>query len=75
MSLHATCLSFLVAVDVASSLLFNWIAQYMYEGDAPLAERRAAALAPGVKDLRAPDSYPIEISPALESLLVALRPS
>ena len=29
----------------ASSLLFNWIAQYMYEGDAPLAERRAAALA------------------------------
>jgi ATP-dependent Lhr-like helicase len=30
---------------MASSLLFNWIAQYMYEGDAPLAERRAAALA------------------------------
>ncbi len=29
---------------MASSLLFNWIAQYMYEGDAPLAERRAAAL-------------------------------
>ncbi|MEO5901277.1 MAG: DEAD/DEAH box helicase, partial [Ilumatobacteraceae bacterium] len=29
----------------ASSLLFNWIAAYMYEGDAPLAERRAAALA------------------------------
>ncbi|HEY3484099.1 MAG TPA: DEAD/DEAH box helicase, partial [Ilumatobacteraceae bacterium] len=41
----------LVAVDtakaspMASSLLFNWIAAYMYEGDAPLAERRAAALA------------------------------
>ncbi|MEY2959246.1 MAG: hypothetical protein RLZZ01_1814 [Actinomycetota bacterium] len=40
----------LVSVDtpsaspMASSLLFNWIAQYMYEGDAPLAERRAAAL-------------------------------
>ena len=40
-----------VAVDtakaspMASSLLFNWIAAYMYEGDAPLAERRAAALA------------------------------
>ncbi len=39
-----------VAVDtdtaspMASSLLFGWIAQYMYEGDAPLAERRAAAL-------------------------------
>jgi ATP-dependent helicase Lhr and Lhr-like helicase len=33
-----------VGVPMASSLLFNWIAQYMYEGDAPLAERRAAAL-------------------------------
>jgi ATP-dependent Lhr-like helicase len=30
---------------MAQSLLFNWIAAYMYEGDAPLAERRAAALA------------------------------
>ena len=41
----------LVTVDTpkaspfAQSLLFNWIATYMYEGDAPLAERRAAALA------------------------------
>ena len=41
----------MVAVDtaqaspMASSLLFGWIAVYMYEGDAPLAERRAAALA------------------------------
>ncbi|MCP5026995.1 MAG: DEAD/DEAH box helicase [Actinomycetia bacterium] len=41
----------IVTVDTASaspmaqSLLFGWIAQYMYEGDAPLAERRAAALA------------------------------
>ncbi len=40
-----------VAVDtphaspMAQSLLFSWIAVYMYEGDAPLAERRAAALA------------------------------
>jgi ATP-dependent Lhr-like helicase len=40
----------LVAVDTeraspfARSLLFRWIAVYMYEGDAPLAERRAAAL-------------------------------
>ena len=33
------------ASPMASSLLFSWIAQYMYEGDAPLAERRAAALA------------------------------
>jgi ATP-dependent Lhr-like helicase len=40
----------LVAVDTdraspfAQSLLFRWIAVYMYEGDAPPAERRAAAL-------------------------------
>jgi ATP-dependent Lhr-like helicase len=40
----------LVTVDTeraspfAQSLLFRWIAVYMYEGDAPLAERRAAAL-------------------------------
>ena len=40
-----------VAVDTpqaspfAQSLLFSWIAVYMYEGDAPLAERRATALA------------------------------
>jgi ATP-dependent helicase Lhr and Lhr-like helicase len=29
---------------VASSLLFEYIAQYMYDGDSPLAERRAHAL-------------------------------
>ena len=29
----------------ASSLLFDYIAQYMYEGDSPPAERRAQALA------------------------------
>jgi ATP-dependent Lhr-like helicase len=40
----------MVAVDTAKaspfagSLLFGWVAVYMYEGDAPLAERRAAAL-------------------------------
>ncbi len=33
-----------VASPMASSLLFSWIAAYMYEADAPLAERRAAAL-------------------------------
>jgi ATP-dependent helicase Lhr and Lhr-like helicase len=33
------------ASPFAQSLLFAWIATYMYEGDAPLAERRAAALA------------------------------
>ncbi len=41
----------MVAVDTgraspfAQTLLFGWIAVYMYEGDVPLAERRAAALA------------------------------
>ncbi len=33
------------ASPFAQSLLFGWIGAYMYEGDAPLAERRAAALA------------------------------
>ena len=32
------------ASPFASSLVFDYIAQYMYEGDAPLAERRAQAL-------------------------------
>ncbi|MEY2465416.1 MAG: ATP-dependent helicase Lhr and Lhr-like helicase, partial [Acidimicrobiaceae bacterium] len=33
------------ASPMAQSLLFSWISVYMYEGDAPVAERRAAALA------------------------------
>ncbi len=33
------------ASPFAQSLLFGWISVYMYEGDAPLAERRATALA------------------------------
>lgn len=32
------------ASPFASSLLFGYIAQFMYDGDAPLAEKRAAAL-------------------------------
>ena len=32
------------ATPFASSLLFDYIAAYMYEGDAPMAERRAQAL-------------------------------
>ena len=32
------------ASPMAQSLLFDWISVYMYGGDAPLAERRAAAL-------------------------------
>ena len=33
------------ASPFAQSLLFGWVGQYLYEYDAPLAERRAAALA------------------------------
>jgi len=33
------------ASPFASSLLFDYVAAYMYEGDAPMAERRAGALA------------------------------
>ena len=33
------------ASPFAQSLLFGWVGQYMYEYDAPLAERRATALA------------------------------
>ncbi|MFN8039587.1 MAG: DEAD/DEAH box helicase [Acidimicrobiales bacterium] len=33
------------ASPMAQSLIFGWIAVYMYEYDAPMAERRAAALA------------------------------
>ncbi len=33
------------ATPFASSLLFDYVAAYMYDGDAPLAERRAQALA------------------------------
>src|SRR5581483_4067607 len=33
------------ASPFAESLVFSWISVYMYEGDTPLAERRAAALA------------------------------
>src|SRR5216117_53566 len=32
------------ASPFASSLLFSYVAEYMYEGDQPLAERRAQAL-------------------------------
>ena len=33
-----------IASPFASSLLFDYVAGYMYDGDAPLAERRASAL-------------------------------
>src|ERR671925_1420689 len=49
-ALHARELSLLevetrTASPFASSLLFDYVATYMYEGDTPNAERRAAALA------------------------------
>ncbi len=48
----------LVTVDTqapspfASSLLFGYVANYLYDGDAPLAERRAQALTVDVAQLR-----------------------
>ena len=36
----------------ASSLLFNYVANYIYDGDAPLAERRAQALSVDQRQLR-----------------------
>ncbi len=78
----------LVTVDTdsaspfAQSLLFGWIAQYMYEGDAPLAERRAAALALdrellrdllGAEELR--ELLDPEVLEALEAELQRLAPS
>ena len=36
----------------ASALLFNYVANYIYDGDAPLAERRAQALAVDQSQLR-----------------------
>ncbi|GAA2042285.1 ATP-dependent helicase [Catenulispora yoronensis] len=66
----------------ARSLLFGYIAQFMYEGDSPLAERRAAALSldpallaellgqTGLRDLLDP-----EILAALEEELQYLTPT
>jgi ATP-dependent Lhr-like helicase len=77
-----------VAVDtpqaspMAQSLLFGWIAVYMYEGDAPLAERRAAALALdrdllrellGAEELR--DLLDPDVLAALEAELQRLVPA
>jgi ATP-dependent Lhr-like helicase len=36
----------------AASLLFSWVASFIYDGDAPLAERRAQALAVDTAELR-----------------------
>lgn len=42
--IRAVSVDTVTASPFAQSLLFSWIAVYMYEGDAPLAERRATAL-------------------------------
>ena len=61
----------------AQSLLFNWIAVYMYEGDAPLAETRAAALALDAGLLRellgSEDLRELIDADALESLELELQ--
>src|SRR6266542_3290231 len=43
--IHVTSVETASASPFARSLLFDYIAEFMYEGDAPLAERRAQALA------------------------------
>jgi ATP-dependent Lhr-like helicase len=43
--IHVTALDSEKPSPYASTLLFSYIANYIYEGDAPLAERRAQALA------------------------------
>src|SRR5262249_29445343 len=55
----ATCKLSVVTVDspspspFASSLLFSYVANFIYEGDAPLAERSAQALSVDPTELRA----------------------
>ncbi|MEX2551074.1 MAG: helicase-related protein [Nitriliruptoraceae bacterium] len=69
------------ASPFAQSLLFGWVGQYMYEYDAPLAERRAAALSLdrdllrellGGDELR--DLLDAEVLDALERELQRLAP-
>ncbi|HRI54155.1 MAG TPA: DEAD/DEAH box helicase, partial [Pseudomonadota bacterium] len=49
---HVTTLDTQKPSPFATALLFSYVAQYMYEGDAPLAERRAQALAIDPEKLR-----------------------
>jgi ATP-dependent Lhr-like helicase len=49
---HVTTLDTQKPSPFAAALLFSYVAQYMYEGDAPLAERRAQALAIDPEKLR-----------------------
>jgi ATP-dependent Lhr-like helicase len=60
------------ASPMAQSLLFGWISVYMYEGDAPLAERRAAALALDrdlLRDLLGDDELRTMVDPAVLAAL------
>ena len=51
-SLRVTTVESRTPSPFAASLLFNYVANYIYEGDAPLAERRAQALAVDQSQLR-----------------------
>ncbi|MGH9077189.1 MAG: DNA glycosylase AlkZ-like family protein, partial [Acidimicrobiales bacterium] len=42
--IRVTCIDLAVPSPFASGLVSSWVAAFMYEGDAPLAERRAQAL-------------------------------
>ena len=64
------------ASPFAQSLLFGWIAVYMYEGDAPLAERRAAALALDrdlLRDLLGAEELRVTARPRRSSATVELE--
>src|SRR5205814_325197 len=52
------------ASPFASSLLFDYVATYMYEGDTPNAERRAAAPPSGL-----PEAFVADVPDALEKLV------
>ena len=51
-SLRVTTIESQTPSPFAASLLFNYVANYIYEGDAPLAERRAQALSVDQSQLR-----------------------
>jgi len=51
-SLRVTTIDSRVPSPFAASLLFNYVANYIYDGDAPLAERRAQALSVDQAQLR-----------------------
>lgn len=51
-AVHVTTVDTKRPSPFAAALLFSYVAQYMYEGDAPLAERRAQALAIDPEKLR-----------------------